>query len=30
LHRGVTFQSDRKDLANRVEYLYWGAKVGSS
>jgi hypothetical protein len=29
LHRGVTYQSDWKDLANRVEYLYRGAKVVS-
>ena len=29
LHRGVTYQSDGKDLANAVEYLYWGAKVVS-
>jgi hypothetical protein len=29
LHRDVTYQSDRKDLANGVEYLYWGAKVVS-
>ena len=27
--RGVTYQSDGKDLANGVEYLYWGAKVVS-
>jgi hypothetical protein len=27
LHRGVTYQSDGKDLADRVEYLYWGAKI---
>ena len=29
LHRGVTYQSDGKDLANAVEYLYQGAKVVS-
>jgi hypothetical protein len=29
LHRGVTYQSDGKDLADRVEYLYWGAKLVS-
>ena len=29
LHRGVTYQSDGKDLANGVEYLYWGVKVVS-
>jgi len=29
LHKGVTYQSDGKDLANGVEYLYRGAKVGS-
>ena len=27
LHRGVTYQSDRKDLADGVEYLYGGAKL---
>ena len=27
--RGMTYQSDGKDLANGVEYLYWGAKVVS-
>jgi len=25
--RGMTYQSDGKDLANGVEYLYWDAKV---
>jgi hypothetical protein len=25
----VTYQSDGKDLADRVEYLYWGAKLVS-
>jgi hypothetical protein len=29
LHRGVTYQSDGRDLANGVEYLYWGAKLVS-
>jgi hypothetical protein len=29
LHRGVTYQSDEKDLADGVEYLYWGAKLVS-
>jgi hypothetical protein len=29
LHRGVTYKSDGKDLANAVEYLNWGAKVVS-
>ncbi len=29
LHRGVTYQSDRKDLADGVEYLYRGAKLVS-
>jgi hypothetical protein len=29
LHRGVTYQSDGKDLANVLEYLYWGAKLVS-
>jgi len=24
--RGMTYQSDGKDLANGVKYLYWGAK----
>jgi hypothetical protein len=28
-HRGVTYQSDGKDLANAVEYLNRGAKVVS-
>jgi len=28
LHRGAC-QSDWKDLANGVEYLFWGAKVVS-
>jgi hypothetical protein len=28
-HRGVTYQSDRKDLADGVEYLYGGAKLVS-
>jgi len=28
-NRGVTYQSDGKDLANGVEYLYWGAQVVS-
>ena len=28
-HRGVTYQSDGKDLADGVEYLYWGAKLVS-
>jgi hypothetical protein len=27
--RGMTYQSDGKDLANGVENLYWGAKVVS-
>jgi hypothetical protein len=27
LHRGVTYQSDWKDLADGVEYLYRGAKL---
>ena len=27
LHRGVTYQSDGKDLADGVEYLYRGAKL---
>jgi len=27
--RGVTYQSDGNDLANGVEYLYWGSKVVS-
>ena len=27
--RGMTYQSDGKDLANGVEYLNWGAKVVS-
>jgi hypothetical protein len=29
LHRGVTVQSDGKDLADGVEYLNWGAKLVS-
>ena len=29
LHRGVTYQSDGKDLADGVEYLYGGAKLVS-
>jgi hypothetical protein len=29
LHRGVTYQSDGKDLADGVEYLYRGAKLVS-
>ena len=29
LHKGVTYQSDGKDLADGVEYLYWGAKLVS-
>ena len=29
LHRGVTYQSDGKDLADWVEYLYRGAKLVS-
>ena len=29
LHRGVTYQSDGKDLADGVEYLYQGAKIVS-
>ena len=28
-HRGVTYQSDGKDLADGVEYLYRGAKLVS-
>jgi hypothetical protein len=27
LHRGVTYQSDRKDLVDGVEYLWRGAKL---
>ena len=27
LHRGVTYQSDGKDLADGVKYLYRGAKL---
>ncbi len=27
LHRGVTYQSDGKDLADGVEYLNQGAKL---
>jgi hypothetical protein len=27
LHSGVTYQSDGKDLADGVEYLFGGAKV---
>ena len=29
LHRGVTYQSDGKDLADGVEYLNRGAKLVS-
>jgi hypothetical protein len=29
LHRGVTYQSDGKDLVDGVEYLYRGAKLVS-
>ena len=29
LHKGVTYQSDGKDLADGVKYLYWGAKLVS-
>ena len=29
LHRGVTYQSDGKDLTDEVEYLYRGAKLVS-
>jgi hypothetical protein len=29
LHRDVTYQSDGKDLADGVEYLYGGAKLVS-
>jgi hypothetical protein len=29
LHRGVTYQSDRKDLVDGVEYFYQGAKLVS-
>ena len=29
IHRGVTYQSDRKDLADGVEYLHGGAKMVS-
>ena len=29
LHRGVTYQSDGKDLADGVEYLYGGANLVS-
>jgi hypothetical protein len=29
LHMGVTYQSDGKDLADGVEYLYGGAKLVS-
>jgi len=29
LQWGVTYQSDRKDLADGVEYLYRGAKLVS-
>jgi hypothetical protein len=29
LHRGVTYQSDGKDLADSLEYLYRGAKLVS-
>ncbi len=28
-HRGVTYQSDGKDLVDGVEYLYRGAKLVS-
>ena len=28
-HRGVTYQSDRKDLADGVKYLNGGAKLVS-
>jgi hypothetical protein len=28
-HGGVTYQSDRKDLTDGVEYLYGGAKLAS-
>jgi hypothetical protein len=29
LHRGVTYQSDGKDMADGVQYLYRGAKLVS-
>ena len=29
INRGVTYQSDGKDLADGVEYLYRGAKLVS-